>query len=76
MKEYYEKQVKQAEMARKFIIDGIKSELFALENNSDTDIMKEDLDFYAEMIAKADADLQIAKGRLDEYQMWKEEKNA
>ena len=66
MKEYYEKQVKQAEMARKFIIDGIKAALFALSNRVDDDIKQEDLEFYAEMIAKADADLQLAKGRLAE----------
>ena len=66
MKNYYEKQVKQLEKARKFIIDGIKAELFALSNRVDDDIKQEDLDFYAEMIAKADADLQLAKGRLAE----------
>ena len=64
MKEYYEKQVKQAEKARKFIIDGIKAELFALSNNADADIKQEDLDFYAEMIEKADSDLQFAKNSL------------
>lgn len=67
MKEYYEKQVKQAETARKFIIEGIKAQLFALSNRVDDDIKQEDLEFYAEMIAKADADLQLAKGRLTEY---------
>ena len=30
MKEYYENRVKQEERARKFIIDGIKAELFSL----------------------------------------------
>lgn len=74
MKEYYEKQVKQAEMARKFIIEGIKADLFALSNRVDADIKQEDLEFYAEMIAKADADLQLAKGRLAEC--CREEKNA
>ena len=74
MKEYYEKQVKQAEMARKFIINGIKADLFALSNRVDDDIKQEDLDFYAEMIAKADADLQSAKDSLAKWR--REEKNA
>ena len=67
MKEYYEKQVKQAEMARKFIINGIKADLFALSNRVDTDIKPEDLEFYAEMIAKADSDLQFAKNSLSDW---------
>ena len=67
MKEYYEKQVKKAEMARKFIIDGIKAELFALSSNADADIKKEDLEFYAEMIEKADSDLQFARESLSEW---------
>ena len=67
MKEYYEKKVKQAEMARKFIIDGIKSEFFALSNRVDTDIKPEDLTFYAEMIEKADSDLQFAKNSLSDW---------
>ena len=50
MKNYYEKQVKQIEKARKFIIDGIKAELFALSSNVDTDIKQEDLEFYAEIM--------------------------
>ena len=44
MKNYYEKQVKQIEMERKFIIDGIKAELFSLLKNADADIKKEDLE--------------------------------
>ena len=74
MKEYYEKQVKQAEMARKFIIDGIKAELFALASDKDADIKKEDLEFYAELIEKADANLQSAKYSLAKW--IREEKNA
>ena len=67
MKEYYEKQVKQAEMARKFIINGIKADLFALSNRVDTDIKPEDLTFYAEMIEKADSDLQFSKNSLSDW---------
>lgn len=67
MKEYYEKQVKQAGMARKFIIDGIKAELFALSNRVDTDIKKEDLELYSEMIEKADRELQFARESLSEW---------
>ena len=67
MKEYYEKQVKQAEMERKFIINGIKAELFALSKNADADIKKEDLAFYAEMIEKVDSDLQLAKDSLSKW---------
>ena len=74
MKEYYENRVKQEERARKFIIDGIKAELFALSSNADADIKKEDLEFYAEMIEKADADLQLAKDTLSKW--CREEKNA
>lgn len=67
MKEYYEKQVKQAEKARKFIIEGIKAELFALSNRVDADIKQEDLEFYAEMIEKADRDLQFARESIPEW---------
>lgn len=67
MKEYYEKQVKQAEMARKFIVNGIKADLFALSNRVDDDIKQEDLEFYAEMIEKADRDLQFARESLSEW---------
>ena len=74
MKEYYEQKVKQDEMARKFIINGIKAELFALSNRVDTDIKPEDLEFYAEMIEKADANLQSAKDSLAKWRS--EEKNA
>ena len=74
MKEYYENRVKQEERARKFIIDGIKAELFALSSDKDADIKKEDLEFYAEMIEKADANLQLAKDTLSKWCM--EEKNA
>ena len=74
MKEYYENRVKQEERARKFIIDGIKAELFALSSNADADIKKEDLEFYAEMIEKADANLQLAKDTLSKW--CREEKNA
>lgn len=74
MKKYYENRVKQEERARKFIIDGIKAELFALSSNADADIKKEDLEFYAEMIEKADANLQSAKDSLAKWRS--EEKNA
>ena len=74
MKEYYENRVKQEEMARKFIIDGIKAELFALSRNAYEDIKKEDLEFYAEIIAKADAELQSAKDSLAKWRG--EQKNA
>ena len=74
MKEYYENRVKQEERARKFIIDGIKAELFSLSSNADADIKKEDLEFYAEMIEKADANLQSAKDSLAKW--CREEKNA
>ena len=74
MKEYYESRVKQEEKARKFIIDGIKAELFALSSNADTDIKKEDLEFYVEMIEKADVNLQSAKDSLAKW--CREEKNA
>ena len=74
MKNYYEKQVKQIEMARKFIIDGIKAELFALSSNADTDIKQEDLEFYAEMIEKVDSDLQLARDSLSKW--CREQKNA
>ena len=67
MKEYYEKKVKQLEMARKFIIDGIKADLFALSNRVDDDIKQEDLEFYAEMIEKVDSDLQLAKNSLSKW---------
>ena len=66
MKEYYEKKVKQDEMIRKFIVNGIKAELFALSSNADADIKKEDLEFYAELIEKADADLKYSKDILAE----------
>ena len=74
MKNYYEKQVKQLEKARKFIIDGIKAEHFALSNNADADIKQEDLEFYAEMIEKVDSDLQLAKDSLSKW--CREQKNA
>ena len=74
MKEYYEKQVKQAEMARKFIVNGIKADLFALSNRVDDDIKQEDLEFYAEMIEKVDSDLQLAKDSLSKW--CREQKNA
>ena len=74
MKNYYEKQVKQLEKARKFIIDGIKAELFALSNNADTDIKQEDLEFYAEMIEKVDSELQLARASLSKW--CREQKNA
>ena len=60
MKEYYEKKVKQDEMIRKFVVDGIKAEL------ADADIKKEDLEFYAEIIEKVDAELQFVKDKLAE----------
>ena len=66
MKEYYEKKVKQAEMARRFIINGIKNELFALSQRVDVDIKPEDLEFYAELIEKVDAELQFVKDKLAE----------
>lgn len=69
MKEYYEKQVKQAEMARRFIINGIKNELFALSQRVDADIKKEDLEFYAELIEKADENLKYSKDILAELCM-------
>lgn len=69
MKEYYEKQVKQAEMERRFIINGIKNELFALSNRVDDDIKKEDLEFYAELIEKADENLKYSKDILAELCM-------
>ena len=74
MKEYYEKQVKQAEMARRFIINGIKNELFALSQRVDVDIKPEDLEFYSEIIEKADSDLQFAKNSLSGC--FREQKNA
>ena len=74
MKEYYEKKVKQAEMARMFIINGIKNELFALSQRVDADIKQEDLEFYAEMIEKVDSDLQLAKDSLSKW--CREQKNA
>ena len=74
MKDYYKNRVKQEERARKFIIDGIKAELFALSSNADADIKKEDLEFYVEMIEKADANLQSAKDSLAKWS--REEKNA
>ena len=74
MKEYYENRVKQEERARKFIIEGIKAELFALSNRVDADIKQEELEFYAEMIGKADANLQSAKDSLAKWR--REEKNA
>ena len=74
MKEYYKTRVKQEEKARKFIIDGIKAELFALSSNADTDIKKEDLEFYAEMIEKVDSDLQLARDSLSKW--CREQKNA
>ena len=74
MKEYYEKKVKQDEMIRKFIVNGIKAELFALSSNADADIKKEDLEFYAELIEKADEDLKYSKDIL--AQLCMEEKNA
>ena len=69
MKEYYENRVKQEERARKFIIDGIKAELFALSSNADADIKKEDLEFYAELIEKADENLKYLKDILAELCM-------
>ena len=63
MKEYYEKKVKQDETIRKFIINGIKAEL---SSNADADIKKEDLEFYAELIEKVDAELQFVKDKLAE----------
>ena len=69
MKEYYEKQVKQAEMERKFIVNGIKAELFALSNRVDDDIKPEDLEFYAELIEKADENLKYSKDILAELCM-------
>ena len=74
MKEYYEKKVKQAEMARRFIINGIKNELFALSQRVDVDIKPEDLEFYSEIIEKADSDLQFAKNSLSSC--FREQKNA
>ena len=74
MKNYYEKQVKQIETARKFILNGIKAELFALSNRVDDDIKQEDLEFYAEMIEKVDSDLQLAKDSLSKW--CREQKNA
>ena len=74
MKEYYESRVKQEEKARKFIIDGIKAELLALASNADADIKQEDLEFYAELIEKVDANLQSAKDSLAKWR--REEKNA
>ena len=74
MKKYYENRVKQEEMARKFIINGIKAELFALSNRVDTDIKQEDLEFYAEMIEKVDSDLQLARDSLSKW--CREQKNA
>lgn len=74
MKEYYEKKVKQDEMIRKFIVNGIKAELFALASDKDADIKKEDLEFYAELIEKANEDLNYSKGILAE--LCREEKNA
>ena len=74
MKEYYENRVKQEERARKFIIDGIRAELFALASDKYADIKKEDLEFYSEMIEKADATLQSAKDSLAKWRS--EEKNA
>ena len=68
MKEYYEKKVKQDEMIRKFVVDGIKAEL------ADADIKKEDLEFYAELIEKVDAELQFVKDKLAECRG--EKKNA
>ena len=68
MKEYYEKKVKQDEMIRKFIINGIKAEL------ANADIKKEDLEFYAELIEKADEELKYSKDTLAKLCM--EEKNA
>ena len=74
MKNYYEKQVKQIEMERRFIINGIKNELFALSQRVDVDIKPEDLEFYAEMIEKVDSDLQLAKDSLSKW--CREQKNA
>ena len=74
MKNYYEKRVEQEEKARKFILDGIKAELFALSSNAYDDIKQEDLEFYAEMIGKADCELQSAKDSLAKWSG--EQKNA
>ena len=71
MKEYYEKKVKQEEMIRKFIINGIKAEL---SSNADADIKKEDLEFYAELIEVADENLKYAKDTLAE--LCRENENA
>ena len=67
MKEYYEKKVKQAEMARRCIINGIKNDLDDMSHRCDTNIKPEDLTFYAEMIEKADSDLQFAKNSLSDW---------
>ena len=74
MKEYYEKKVKQAEMARRFIINGIKNDLGDMYHRCDTNIKPEDLTFYAEMIEKADANLQSAKDSLAKWR--REQKDA
>ena len=59
--------VKQAEMARRFIINGIKNDLGDMYHRCDTNIKPEDLTFYAEMIEKADSDLQFAKNSLSDW---------
>ncbi len=74
MKEYYEKKVKQAEMARKFIVNGIKDDLGDLYHRIDTDIKPEDLEFYSEMIEQADFNLQLARENLSDW--CKGQKNA
>lgn len=67
MKEYYEKRVKQAEMARNFIVDGIKCKLGDFYHRIDHDIKPEDLHFYAEMIERADNELQLARENLSDW---------
>lgn len=67
MKEYYEKKVKQAEMVRKFIVEGTKRELERFSLMVDTNIKPEDLTFYAEMIERADSDLQLARECLSDW---------
>ena len=64
MKEYYEKKVKQAKLAKKLISNGIKKFFIEGAENNTSDLRSEDLFLYGDVLKDAEYSVEIAEKDL------------
>lgn len=64
MKEYYEKKVVKARLAKKLVSDGIKKELIDRATSQAWDLRSEDLSLYAEILGDAEFYIKSAEEDL------------